>query len=235
MKSSIVSGTSGVAFAVVGWALPLVVPKVPPWIANSSLAIAVILLIVCAVLSWRGRKDSGEKMISQTGSGSAAFTGLISAPIHIGDNHHHAEPAWGGIPWPVTSSRRAIVRDISVSNAIAAIYLGKWSALDADFWINADEGQLEEAIRQFEQEARDGNVSVWGRDAPKAKGANDWHTTQEPIDPEYWRKHWVDTGSLGAEPKSAQRQPYRADNHRYYDLMTCKWQVQRAIGLSKSR
>ncbi len=239
MLKPIAAGASTAAFALIGWVLPLVFPKLDPWISKSILGVSLALLVVCIVLWALGKKATLEggigAPIAQTGDTNAAFTGQINAPIQFGDNYHHyGEPVSQGIPWPINTKPRKPQRDTSVAVAISALYRGEWTNPDIGFCINIDQDRLESVIRHFEQEARDGHVSVWGRDAPRVKDPNDWHTTQEPIAAEHWRRHWIDAGSLHGEPKSAQRPPYPPDNDRYYDLMTCKWQVQRMMNRSKT-
>ena len=112
----------------------------------------------------------------------------------------------------------AVVRDVSVDEAIAYICFGAWGRKFFDA-ANSPEVSGSREFNQFQQAAADGEVPVWGR-LSKAR-------LFEPIDKEFWRKNRIEWfGSLKGEPHTEQIERH-GTQPRYIDLMTSRAETER--------
>lgn len=85
MRPAVITGLSSVAFAIGGWVLPMRVPNLQPWVADSLLWVAAAMLVVAVFLwLWGLRKsNSPSSMPSEQGKSSSAKMGRAS--VLVGD------------------------------------------------------------------------------------------------------------------------------------------------------
>jgi hypothetical protein len=99
MRSELISCFAAIAFAIVGYVLPIMFPHLDGSVGKVLLGVAGLLFLAIPIFWLKAKKETAAT--SQSGDGSNQFNGMVSGPVHIGDVHHHAKEEWPGVPWPV--------------------------------------------------------------------------------------------------------------------------------------
>jgi hypothetical protein len=122
-------------------------------------------------------------------------------------------------------------RDSPLGAGIAYACLGTWEGThELERLIKEEEATA--TLKEFEQKAADGDLTVWGRDRDD-DGHGLWHTIHDRVPPSHWRTHWVEPASLMGRARTADRPP-NEDNERFYDLMVSKREFEREFPRGKA-
>lgn len=93
MRIAVASGLAGTASLIAGIVVPMMVPRIEPWVGYSLLAVASGMFLVALVLwlSERARSPAAAPSITASGDRAVAVGGDNNAPIHTGDTHFHGK------------------------------------------------------------------------------------------------------------------------------------------------
>lgn len=123
-------------------------------------------------------------------------------------------------------------RDTTLGHAIAYACLGTWDRFGELPRLIKDDGILVEKLKEFEQKARDGDLTVWGTTHPDDGGQ--WYSPLEPIPAKHWKSHWVQPATLVDRANSFSRPMVDDDGERYFDLMVNRYQFEREFPRSQA-
>lgn len=213
MRPAIISGFSAVAFAIGGWAVPLVFPQVDPQIAKWMLGFAVTLLLIALLLWFRGLKQPEQKeqygLNQITDGNQSPAIGSIGGDAHLyfGGQPEPNLPSGsrGGTDESLAGLERAMsgVNKLEQSRRASCPIFPMWEAVMhvASVVKDVDETACYPiARREIRQAARDGRIEIWGRPTiPLTRLAQLPQPKEiwEPIGSEYWSDFKLNSMAVG--------------------------------------